>query len=161
MPLRRGVVDLRPLLESVVKLMRAQASAMDVELALEMDPDLPAAVSLDPEKLAWAVTTLIGNALRYVRRGSRLMPGGLVSIGTTYDEAAAEITISVHDDGLGIPADKLPSLFRRVPDFPFATGLGLRMVLDVVAAHGGRVDISSRTDAVNHGTTVRLTFPVL
>ena len=160
-PLRRAAVDLRVLLESSVKLMVSQSSAMDVDLTLEVDPAQPASIFVDPEKVAWAVTALVGNALRYVRRGSRLMPGGLISIQTTYDAAASEVVITVRDDGVGIPADKLPYLFRRASDRPMTAGLGLRLVLDVVAAHGGRVDVESQTGAVNHGTTVRLTFPVL
>ena len=40
-------------------------------------------------------------------------------------------------------------------------GFGLMLVSDVVAAHGGSVEIHSRTDAVHHGTAVRLTFPVV
>ena len=47
------------------------------------------------------------------------------------------------------------------PDRPVARALGLKMVFDVVSAHGGRVDVESRTDSVNHGTIVRLMFPVL
>ncbi len=99
-PLRRAAVDVRALLESVVRLMQPQASAIDVEVTLTADADLPRSISLDPDKIAWAVTTLVGNAMRYVRRGSRLMPGGLVSLGAVYDPAAAEITIVVQDDGL-------------------------------------------------------------
>lgn len=160
-PLRRAAVDVRALLESVVRLMQPQASAIDVEVTLTADADLPRSISLDPDKIAWAVTTLVGNAMRYVRRGSRLMPGGLVSLGAVYDPAAAEITIVVQDDGLGIPTGRLRSIFDRAPDDMFAAGLGLSMVQDVVAAHGGRLDITSLTDPVHHGTTIRLTFPVL
>lgn len=160
-PLRRAAIDLRELLVSSVNLMTPQASAAGVDLTLTVDPAQPASISVDPEKVAWAVTALIGNALRYVRRGSRLMPGGLISITTTYDPAAAHLVIAVRDDGVGIPPDKLPNLFRRTTDHPMTAGLGLRLMHDVVSAHGGRVDVESRTDTSDHGTTVLLTFPVL
>jgi signal transduction histidine kinase len=160
-PLRRAAVDVRALLESVVHLMQPQASAVDVEVTLTADAELPRSISLDPDKIGWVVATLVGNAMRYVRRGSRLMPGGLVSLSAAYDPTSAEITIVVQDDGLGIPTGRLRSIFDRSPDDMFAAGLGLSMIQDVVAAHGGRLDITRLTDPVHHGTTIRLTFPVL
>jgi signal transduction histidine kinase len=160
-PLRRASVDVRALLESVVRLMQPQASAIDLEVTLTADADLPRSISLDPDKIGWVVATLVGNAMRYVRRGSRLMPGGLVSVSAVYEPTTAEITIVVQDDGLGVPTGRLRSIFDRSPDDMFSAGLGLSMIQDVVAAHGGRLDITSLTDPVRHGTTIRLTFPVL
>ena len=159
LPLRRAPADLRAVLQSSLEAVRRQAKAFDVTLNVVVDAQVPAAVSIDSEKIAWAVATLVGNALRYVRHGSQVMPGGSIGVRTTYNSAGPDVTIEVQDDGAGIPADKLPVLFSVGPDQP-RVGLGLAMIREVVAAHAGHLDVHSDTDPFRRGTTIRLTLPV-
>jgi signal transduction histidine kinase len=159
LPVRRVPTDLRSLLTETLDALRQQAEAIDVAMHIVIDPGVPERMALDAGKIAWAVATLVGNALRYVRSGSRRMPGGTITVQVTYDAPAAEATITVQDDGTGIPRDKLPSLVAPARDRARPVGLGLAMVRDVIAAHGGRVDVQSSTDAFGHGTIIRLTFP--
>ena len=158
-PLRRVPTDLRAFLRSALDVMQRQAKASDVTLKVVVDGQVPAVVSLDAEKIAWAITVLVGNALRYVRHGSQVMPGGSIAVRVTYNSAGPEITIEVQDDGAGIPVDKLRFLFSVGPDQP-RVGLGLSMIRDVVAAHAGHIEVHSDTDASRRGTTIRLTLPV-
>jgi signal transduction histidine kinase len=67
--------------------------------------------------------------------------------------------VEVQDDGPGIAPETLQLLTGTNRDRA-RPGLALAMIRDVVEAHGGRVDIQSRTDASIHGTTVRLTLPI-
>ena len=159
MPLQRAATDIRDLLRSSLGVLRSQADAFDIALTVHVEDDVPMAVLLDRGKIAWAITTLVGNALRYVRHGSQTMPGGSITVHAAYDAAAREIAIDVQDDGPGIPADRLRSLLSRAPDSSSAP-LGLSMIRDVVAAHGGRVTVESKTDVFHCGTTVRVTLPV-
>jgi signal transduction histidine kinase len=159
MPLQREPTDMRALLTSSLEVMRRQATTSDVTLNVVVDDEVPKRVSLDPRKIAWATTALVGSALRYVRHGSRVLPGGSITVRVAYDPAASEVSIEVQDDGAGIPADKLPLLFSGSPDRP-RLGLALSMVRDVVAAHGGAVDVRSDTTEPGRGTTVRITLPV-
>jgi len=159
LPLRRVLTDLRALLSSTLEVLQRQAKAGDVTLNVVVDSQVPAGVSLDAEKIAWATTALVGNALRYVRHGSRLTPGGSIVVRVTYNSAGPEITIEVQDDGSGIPVDKLRALFSAAPGQP-AVGLGLSMVREVVAAHAGHIEVHSDTDAFRCGTTIRLRLPV-
>jgi signal transduction histidine kinase len=159
MPLRRTPTDLRALLRSTLGVMQRQAAAFDVTLSVVVDDQVPASVLLDAEKVGWAATVLVGNSLRYVQHGSRVMPGGSVAVRVTRGSTNPEITIEVQDDGPGIPADRLQSLFGIGPQQTRA-GLGLSMVREVVAAHAGRIDVDSDTDPYRHGTTIRLTLPV-
>ena len=159
LPLRRVPTDLRALLRSALEVLQRQANAGDVALTVAVDDKVPPAVSLDAEKIAWATTALVGNALRYVHRGSHVMPGGSISVRVTYNSPAQEVTIEVQDDGSGIPADRLRFLFSVGPDVP-RVGLGLSMIREVVAAHAGHIEVQSDTDALRSGTTVRLTLPV-
>lgn len=159
LPLRREPTDLRALLRSTLEALQRQAAAADVTLNVAVDEQLPSRVSLDADKIAWAIAVLVGNALRYVHRGSQLMPGGSIAVRVIYDPALSQITLEVHDDGPGIPTDKLRFLFSVGPDQP-RVGLGLSMVREVMAAHAGDIAVDSDTDALRHGTTIRLRLPV-
>jgi signal transduction histidine kinase len=159
MPLRRVPTDVRALLRSALEVLQRQATAFDVTLNVVIDSQVPVVVGVDADKVAWAVTVLVGNALRYVHHGSQIMPGGTIAVRATYNSAGPEITLEVQDDGAGIPADKLRSLFSVGPDQP-RVGLGLSMIREVVAAHAGHIDVHSDTDAFRRGTRIRLTLPV-
>ena len=156
-PLRRAAVDVRDLLRWGLDTLRRQADTFDVGLDVRVDDNVPARVELDPQKMAWAITALVGNALRYVRRGSNTMPGGSILVRVSYQ--SGQMTITVQDDGPGIASDRLHTLFD--PSMRTSSALGLSMVRDVVEAHGGAVAIESESAGPSHGTTVRLTLPVV
>ena len=158
-PLRRTPTDLRALLRSALDVLQRQAQAFDVTLSVVVEDQVPDVLPLDPDKIAWAVTVLVGNALRYVHHGSQIMPGGTIVVRATYNSAGPDLMLEVQDDGAGIPADKLRLLFSVGPDQP-RVGLGLSMIREVVAAHAGHIDVHSDTDAFHRGTRIRLTLPV-
>ena len=158
-PLRLSDVELRALLDTALEPLLFQARNSDVDLKIEAAPGLPVYAHMDAEKVAWAVATLVGNALRHVRSGSRLRPGGSIRVNLAYDADRGEIVIVVKDDGSGIPQEKLATLFEHGAGQPHATGLGLRLIQDVVAAHGGTVSVRSQQQALEQGTTVTLRLP--
>jgi signal transduction histidine kinase len=158
-PVRRAPTDLRSLLRPALDVLKSQAKTLDVALAIEVPDDLDP-VPLDADKIAWVVTALVGNALRYVRHGSHTMPGGTVTVRAHGSAAAGEVTIEVQDDGPGISPDRLRGPAGQ-PHAGARLGLGLSMAREVVEAHGGTLEILSNTDALHHGTTVRLTLPVV
>ncbi len=157
-PLRRTPTDLRELLHWSLDVLREQTAACDVALRVQVDDGVPTSISLDRGKIAWALTALVGSALRYVRHGSRTMPGGTITVRATFAPSAREVVLEVEDDGPGITADRLRTLFDEANGMP-AAALALCMVRDVVTAHGGQFDIASDTSYPAHGTTVRLTLP--
>jgi signal transduction histidine kinase len=158
-PIRRAPTDVPRLLRTATEVLAEQAAAIDVGLRLTTAADVPTAVLVDPEKLAWAITTLIGNALRYARPGTRRMPGGSIDISVAYVEPRRELVVTVQDDGPGIPAEKIPYLFERAAGATHAAGLGLKLIHDVVSAHGGAIEVKSSTDAFDHGTAITLRVP--
>jgi two-component system OmpR family sensor kinase len=157
-PLRVAVVDLAALTSSTLEPLQKEARALDVTLTVDAPADV-GLVSVDPEKVAWAIATLAGNALRYVRRGSRRRPGGDIAVRIRRDAGARTMTISVEDDGPGIPADKVSHLFERQAGSQHAIGLGLTLVNDIVVAHGGTVRVDSSTDHQTCGTRVCMRLP--
>jgi len=155
-PLRRSATDLVSLLAGTIETLQKQAKALDVTLALDAEPGLPR-VNVDPEKIAWSVATLVGNAFRYVRRGTRRLPGGSIHVRLRAEDGW--VVASVEDDGPGIPADKVANLFRRGQGVTHGTGLALMLIQDVVTAHGGTVYVTSKCDAFACGTTITLRLP--
>lgn len=155
-PLRAEPTDLRPLLAGALEALREQANRLEIALTIEAPGDVPK-VNVDAEKIAWAVATLVGNALRFVRHGTRRMPGGSIVVRLAPEDRG--VAIVVEDDGPGIPPDKVPWLFRRRPGATHAAGLGLMLIHDVVVAHGGTVHVDSATEGSERGTRITLHLP--
>jgi signal transduction histidine kinase len=106
-----------------------------------------------------AVDALVENALRYTA------PDGWVRLCCRRDGSC--VVVEVADDGAGIPADRLPTVFQRrwhpgMADERSGSGLGLAIVKAIAEAHGGTVGIEStvRTDSTAGGTRVVLRLPV-
>jgi signal transduction histidine kinase len=156
--IRRTSTDVRALLASKLGVIASQAADADVTLNVETAAGVPPALEVDPEKIAWAVTTLVGNALRYMRPGSRRTRGGTIGVRAGFDPARSELGIEVQDDGPGVQAETVARLFSRDGLNVRGAGLALLLIADVCAAHGGTVDVHSSTGASDHGTTVRMTF---
>jgi signal transduction histidine kinase len=157
--LHRTPTAIKKLLASKLNVLSSQASAAGVALSVTVADDVPAVVHVDSDKLAWAVTTLVGNALRYMQTGSRHLAGGLIAVRAGFDPARAELTIEVQDDGPGIPADTIARLFKRDSLNVRGSGLALLLMSDVCRAHGGTIEVRSSTAVSGHGTTVRMTLP--
>jgi signal transduction histidine kinase len=158
--LHRVETDVRALVRHALAALERQAMALDVGLSVTVDPNVPASICVDPEKIAWAISALAGNSMRYVRRGTRHMPGGSVSVTVGRDAEHEHLLLVVEDDGPGIPAPVLEQLFLRKPGAPVVTGLALKVVRDVVDAHGGSMEVRSTTDEDEHGTTVTVQIPI-
>jgi signal transduction histidine kinase len=137
-----------------------QAREIDVDLRIEAADDVPRDALIDGEKIAWAVTTLVGNGLRYVRHGTRRMPGGSIVVRLKVDATANALLVGVEDDGPGIAAEKLPLLFKRERGAAHNAGLALLLIRDVVEAHGGTIDVKSASVGADHGTAIVIRLPL-
>jgi signal transduction histidine kinase len=158
-PVRRAPTDLRALLTLTLAAMKPQARAADVTLDMAVDERVPPLVRIDADKIGWAISALVGNALRYVRHGSPVMPGGSIAVRVGYQAVRPSVVIEVQDDGPGIPAEKLRVLFEA-PSDGSRVGLGLLIVRDFVIAHAGRIEVVSGPGAAAAGTTIRITLPI-
>jgi signal transduction histidine kinase len=156
--LRPDEVPFAPLLRKALEPLAHQAEGMGVSLRVEAESDLPARISIDGSKIVWAVTTLVGNALRYLRRGGATLPGGHVGVTLGHSAAQRMVSITVEDDGPGISTEVQAKLLGA--DAGEATGVSLRLVHEVVAAHGGGMVIKSSTAPESRGTAVTLWLPV-
>ena len=126
-------------------------------LVFDVSPGLPP-VMADRMRIVQVIGNLLDNASRHSPSGS--------NITVTVRRAAYEVTISVSDQGRGIPADRFPHLFMkfarddadRADAGVGGAGLGLAICKGIVEAHSGR--IWAESDGLNLGARFTFTLPV-
>jgi signal transduction histidine kinase/CheY-like chemotaxis protein len=139
----------RAMIAAVAAMIRGRAADANVELAIDIDHDLPPAVRGDEGKLRQALLNLLGNAVKFT-------PSGTVTLRVRWSDGRGFFEVS--DTGPGIEPAELPRLFE-----PFVqtesgraagegTGLGLAITKQLVRLMGGEIAVTSR---VGEGTTVR------
>ncbi|MFE7356811.1 ATP-binding protein [Streptomyces sp. NPDC057543] len=141
-PLNHESTDLSPVVVDAVSDTRA-AGRGEHHWRLEL-PDEPATVHGDPTRLHQVLVNLLANARTHTP------PGTTVTVRVRAGAGRPWVTLEVRDDGPGIPPELLPHVFERFARgdasrsrHAGSTGLGLAIVQAVVAAHGGRVEVSS------------------
>ncbi len=159
-PLRPVEVSIEAVVRRALQPLMVQADAAQVSLRVEVADELPQRISIDGDKIAWAATVLVGNALRHVRRGTVTLPGCQIVVRLAHKAAQGMISIHVEDDGDGMPPGVRRWLLEEDPDTGLAAGIALRLVHDVVAAHGGGMVIKSSTELGDRGTSVTLWLPL-
>lgn len=100
---------LRPLLESVCRLLSAQASARGLALHVQIDPQLAPAHEVDGVRLRQIVFNLLSNAIKFTAQGEVRLQ--LEVLGPTREDGAQPLCLSVTDTGMGIAPDQLQHLF--------------------------------------------------
>lgn len=146
--------NIATVVEEAYTTMQPQAAKGKVDLVVEVEPHLPAAV-YDADRIMQVLTNLISNAIKFTPEGGRV----LVAV-QRRDE---QLVIRVSDTGYGIPKEDLPKLFSRFfrvyrPGKEIkGTGLGLAIVSKIVAGHGGRIEVESELEK---GTTFTVILPV-
>jgi signal transduction histidine kinase len=93
--IRRSPTNLRELLESKLAVISSQASAIGVALNIQVSDDVSSGLALDAEKVSWAVTTLVGNALRYVRSASGRFSGRTIDVRASHVEPPRASPLSI------------------------------------------------------------------
>ena len=133
------LVQLNQLVTETVEMLTSQADEKQIGLIADLDDHLPA-VAVDPDGIQQVVLNLLLNAIEAVEPSH-----GIVTIKTRYDSRSLEAILMVSDNGTGIPASDLDSIFDAFKSSKGqgGTGLGLAVVKKIVAEHHGLVEISS------------------
>jgi signal transduction histidine kinase/ActR/RegA family two-component response regulator len=149
------LVDLVPVVEAALDVLRPAAAGKQIALDARLEPVGP--VSGDPQRLQQVVWNLLSNSVKFTP------PGGRVEVVLARVGQAARI--HVRDTGQGIPADFLPHVFDRFRQADASTtrrhgglGLGLAIVRHLVELHGGHVEAAS--DGPDRGATFTVTLPL-
>ncbi len=124
-------------------------------LEIDIAPDLPLALA-DRRRIVQVLVNLMTNAARHSP------PASVIRVSAVREDV--HVAVSVSDEGRGIPAERLPHLFRKfsgdASEEPGGdTGLGLAICKGIVEAHGGR--IRAESDGVGLGARFTFTLPTV
>jgi signal transduction histidine kinase len=135
---------------------RPAADRNHTRLRATIPPDVR--IRGDATRMQQIIANLLANALKFTHAGGR--------ISVTLKRCGSEARLSVHDDGIGIPADTLPRIFDRFAQIDCSAtgsdaglGLGLAIVKDLVERHGGRISAGSQGPGL--GATFTIMLPLV
>ena len=155
--LRKEQVELAPIIQMAVETSRPLIEAAQHKLIVKL-PDEPISLSADVTRLAQVFANLLNNSAKYTP------PGGRIELVVVRRNQEAEIT--VRDNGIGISAKMLPSIFemftqvdRSLERSQGGLGIGLTLVRQLVEMHGGHVEAHSGGEGQGSEFVVRL--PIL
>ncbi|MFQ5421775.1 MAG: ATP-binding protein, partial [Anaerolineae bacterium] len=150
-------LDLNELVKGVITANQPRAAARQLQLEFHPEPDLPLILA-ESNQLVQVVTNLLSNAINYT-------PQGFVRVSTWFDAQKRQVCLEVLDSGMGISAEDQVHLFDRFYrghkvgqlNIP-GTGLGLAIAQEIVALHGGAIDVESQP---GQGSRFLVCLPVL
>ncbi|EUB96764.1 PAS/PAC sensor hybrid histidine kinase [Rhizobium sp. CF080] len=163
MKLRKAPFDPVEAIEDVATLLSSSAAEKDIELIVRGDASIRETVMGDAGRFRQIVTNLVGNAVKFTEKGHVFIdlrseakgPGEMI------------LSIRIEDTGLGIPDEKLKSVFDKFSQVDTSstrrhegTGLGLAITAGLTELFGGYIDVTSE---VGRGSvfTVHLPFQVV
>jgi two-component system, chemotaxis family, CheB/CheR fusion protein len=141
--------DLRTFVTQWAQEMTSTLAAHGITLQLDAPAEL-GMVALHKNTFRRVLLNLVQNAIEAMPQGGTLTLRGR--------RQAATVQLDIRDTGIGIPVEHSPRIFEPLHTTkPGGTGMGLYIVQEVVAAHGGQVAMQSTVGA---GTTFTLTLPL-
>ena len=146
-------------IEDVATLVSAKVEEKELELAVRIAPDLPEMFVGDVGRLRQIVTNLVGNAVKFTEAGHVL-----VDVSGKVAGREAELLVKVTDTGIGIPPEKLETVFEKFSQVDGSstrkhegTGLGLTISKLLIEKMGGQIGVES---AVGEGSTFWFAVPL-
>ncbi len=155
MSIKLDDIDIRRIGSLVVKSFMEKARDREINLRAEIEENVPF-VQGDSQKIGWALSQLIDNAIKFTSTGGSVVVG-------VRREGENLVIVSVTDTGIGIANSRLTEIFEPFHQLDGSstrrysgTGLGLSLVRQIVEAHGSMIDVQS---VEGRGTTFK--FPLL
>ncbi len=152
-------VDIYELVELTTKCVAVRAHQKKLELLCDVEPNVPQFIRTDPTRLKQVLLNLLGNALKFTTQGEIAL-----NVRRKLGEQDT-LEFSVSDTGIGIPEDKLKTVFEAFSQADASTtrqyggtGLGLAISRRLVELMGGTMELKSE---VRRGTIVSLSMPLL
>jgi signal transduction histidine kinase len=154
--LRREIVSLNDVLTDAIETVRPMVGESKQELAVLL-PDRTLVVDGDRTRLAQVFTNLLNNASKYTDAGGR------IEVAVTLEREGVVVTI--RDNGIGIPPDRLESVFEMFSQVETAIsrsrgglGIGLSLTQKLVQMHGGAV--RAHSEGTGLGSKFQVILPV-
>ena len=153
--LQRAPTEVAPLIDEVVRTMRAQTDAAGQTLSERIEPGLPL-IDVEPGRIRQILVNLLTNAHEYSPERA--------SVEVSARRAGNDVEITVSDNGPGIPETQLEHIFERfvrgdagLTQRVGGTGLGLAISKSLVELHGGTMRAES---TVGQGSAFSFRLPV-
>jgi two-component system sensor histidine kinase/response regulator len=145
--------------EEMADVLAIRAREKGIELLVDVDPDTPRTLVGDPDRLRQVLINLAGNAVKFTEAGHIL-----VAVTPDAPDDGPRVRFSVTDTGIGIPPEKLATIFEAFTQADSSTtrkyggtGLGLTISRRLVDMMGGRLMVASE---VGTGSTFSFAVPV-
>jgi PAS domain S-box-containing protein len=142
--------DLRVLVEDTAEMLAVKAFEKHLELAYQIDGDVPTNLSGDPGRLRQIIVNLGGNAVKFTKKGEVTIR--VQKVADT--NGTSTLKFSIVDTGIGIPAEKQEILFNPFTQADGSTtrqfggtGLGLAISKQLAELMGGRIGVESTPGA--------------
>jgi two-component system, sensor histidine kinase and response regulator len=159
---------LRENVGTTLRTLALRAHQKGLELASEVDPDVPDALVGDPGRLRQIIVNLVGNAIKFTDQGEVVVevrrqrePEQQGSVSEAGEDRAMVLHVSVRDTGMGIPQEKHRMIFEPFTQADGSTtrkhggtGLGLAIASHLAQLMGGQLWVES---AVGQGSTFHFT----
>jgi PAS domain S-box-containing protein len=156
--LRKERVELASVIQQSLEACRPLAESAAHQLDVSLPPE-PIYLHADPARLAQVFGNLLNNACKYTEPGGRIW--------LTAQRRANDVVVNVKDSGVGIPGDKLASVFemfaqldRSLERSQGGLGIGLTLVKRLVELHGGSVAAYSQGPGLGSEFVVRLPIAI-
>ena len=138
-------IDLEKEIENIVKIFSAQIHKKSIVLNSVIEKDVPICIKCDQVRLKQVLINLIGNAVKFTQNGEIL-----ISVSQYKIKDEIKILFSVKDNGIGIPSDKLETIFDSFSQADGSTtrkyggsGLGLSISKKIIEKMGGNIWLES------------------
>ena len=156
--LRRERIELGAVIRNAVDATQPLIEAAGHQLEVILMPG-PVYLDADPVRLAQVLSNLLNNAAKYMDRGGKIWL-------TTAADGAEAVVVTVRDQGIGIPAEALPSVFEMFTQLDGSLershgglGIGLTLAKQLVELHGG--SIQARSEGIGHGSEFSVRLPIV
>ncbi|NQV26147.1 MAG: response regulator [Rhodopirellula sp.] len=153
--------DLSEVVRDSLKALAVKAHSKGLELATRMPPDLPQFLHGDPLRLRQILINLVGNAIKFTEHGEVVVEFDQILPGER--DEPIHLKFDVRDTGIGIPPDRLGSIFESFTQVDTSTtrqfggtGLGLTITAELLRLMGGYVHVQSEFGV---GSSFHVTVP--
>jgi signal transduction histidine kinase len=176
----RLVIDKRPsnleeIIQSVIDELSFKAQQKKLELKFEKPSQPLPQIFADPDRVKEILINLVGNAIKFTRRGGVTISCELSlqptlanhhqAVGTELaKEGAKYVVVHIKDTGIGIPAQEIPNIFEKfyrggelLTREAGGTGLGLYITKSILQLLGGKIWVKSEIDK---GSTFSFSLPI-
>ncbi|GFE62336.1 PAS domain S-box protein [Geobacter sp. AOG2] len=151
--------NLKTVIKDTIQIFSLQAVEKNLQLAWQVEQDVPLQLRGDPGRLAQIIRNIVGNGIKFTRQG-----GVTVHVSREHEEAQqVTLRFAISDTGIGISSEHLDGIFTPFVQVDGSstrkyggTGLGLAISSQLAELMGGAIDVTS---SAGSGSTFRITLP--